>query len=157
MSASVVVVIEPQVQTVQVGVQGPPGAAGATGATGATGTPGVVTASLPLSYNSGTQALSVVNTVNAQTGTTYTLVAADKGKIVTLSNASTITLTVPSGLGADFSCILLQLGAGQVTVTGSGATINNRQSHTKIAGQYGFATLFARAANTFILGGDTST
>ena len=33
--------------------------------------------------------------LNAQTGTTYTLVAADSGKLVTLANASAITLTVP--------------------------------------------------------------
>ena len=37
-------------------------------------------------------------TFNAQTGTTYTLVAGDLNKLVTLSNASAITLTVPNGV-----------------------------------------------------------
>mgnify|MGYP000556123436 CR=1 FL=1 len=32
---------------------------------------------------------------NAQTGTTYTLVAADSGKLVTSSNAAAITITIP--------------------------------------------------------------
>lgn len=95
--------------------------------------------------------------INAQTGTTYTLVAADNGKVVTCSNAGGITVTVPSGLGAGFNCLVVQLGAGQVTFSPSSTTVNNRQSHTKIAGQYGIATLVAYVANTFALGGDTAT
>lgn len=94
--------------------------------------------------------------VNAQTGTTYTLQASDNNKVVTLSNASAITVTVPSGLGAGFSCLCVQIGAGQVTFSPSSTTINNRQSHTKIAGQYGVASLVAYASNVFALGGDTA-
>jgi hypothetical protein len=92
--------------------------------------------------------------INAQTGTTYTLVAADNGKIVTLSNASAITLTIPTGLGAGFNCMIVQLGAGVVTLTASSTTINNRQSFTKTAGQYATVSLFAYAANTFVSAGD---
>ena len=95
-------------------------------------------------------------TVNPQTGTTYTLQASDNGKIVTCSNAAAITVTVPSGLGAGFHCQVIQIGAGQVSFTGSGATINNRQTHTKIAGQYGVATVEAYASNVFVLAGDTA-
>lgn len=94
--------------------------------------------------------------INPQTGTSYTIVAADKGWVITLSNAAAITVTVPSGLGAGFSCMLIQLGAGQVSLTASGTTVNNRQSHLKIAGQYGMVTLVAYIANTFVLGGDTA-
>jgi hypothetical protein len=94
--------------------------------------------------------------VNAQTGTTYTLQASDNGKLVTCSNGFAITVTVPSGLGAGFNCLVVQIGAGQVTFSPSSTTINNRQSHTKIAGQYGVASLAAYAANTFLLGGDTA-
>jgi hypothetical protein len=95
-------------------------------------------------------------TVNAQTGTTYTLQASDNGKIVTLSNASGITVTVPSGLGAGFHCQCIQIGAGQVTFSPSSTTVNNRQSHTKIAGQYGVVGLSAYASNVFALAGDTA-
>lgn len=94
--------------------------------------------------------------VNAQTGTTYSLQASDNGKIVTCSNGSGITVTVPSGLGAGFHCQVIQLGAGQVTFSPSSTTINNRQSHTKIAGQYGIAVLSAYASDVFALGGDTA-
>lgn len=95
-------------------------------------------------------------TLNDQTGTAYTLLASDAGKVVTLNNASSITVTIPSGLGAGFNCSFVQKGAGQVTFSASSTTINNRQSHTKIAGQYGVASIVATAADVFVLGGDTA-
>ena len=98
--------------------------------------------------------LTVIAGVNAQVGTTYALVAADNGKVVTLSNAAAITLTVPADLGAGFNCLIVQLAAGQVTPTASGTTINQRLGYTKTAGQYAVATLVAYAANTFVLSGD---
>lgn len=95
-------------------------------------------------------------TINDQTGTAYTLQASDAGKVVVLNNASAITVTVPSGLGAGFNCSFVQKGAGQVTFSASSTTINNRQSHTKINAQYGVASLLAYAADTFVLAGDTA-
>lgn len=95
------------------------------------------------------------NAVNAQTGTTYTLQAADNGKVVTLSNASPITVTVPSGLGAGYSVICIQIGAGQVTFSASGTTINPSTT-PKIAVQHGAVSLIAYAANVFNLSGNIS-
>ena len=92
--------------------------------------------------------------VNAQTGTTYTLQASDNGKAVTFNNGSAIALTVPSGLGAGFNCLLVQLGAGAVTATGSGATVNSRGGLVATNGQYAVASLVAYVANTFVLAGD---
>jgi len=94
--------------------------------------------------------------INDQTGTTYTLVAGDNGKVVVLDNASAVTVTVPSGLGAGFNCSFVQKGAGQVSFATSSTTINNRQSHTKINAQYGVASIVAYAADTFVLAGDTA-
>jgi hypothetical protein len=94
--------------------------------------------------------------INEQNGTTYTLLSSDAGKVITLNNASAITLTVPTGLGANFNCTLVQLGAGQVTISGSGTTVSNRSGYTKIAGQYGVATLLSYADTTWILAGDTT-
>ena len=94
--------------------------------------------------------------INDQTGTTYTLVAGDNGKVVVLNNASAVTVTVPSGLGAGFNCSFVQKGAGQVSFSASGTTINNRQSHTKINAQYGVASIVAYATDTFVLAGDTA-
>jgi len=104
----------------------------------------------------GTAILGFDATLNDQTGTTYTIVAGDAGKVVTCNNGSAVTITVPSGLGAGFTCSVVQKGAGQVTFVASSTTINNRQSHTKIAGQHGVATLVSTASDVFVLAGDTA-
>lgn len=62
-------------------------------------------------------------TVNRQTGTTYTLQNSDSSVMTTTENASAFTLTVPSTL-ADGSYPITRLnGAGQITVVGSGITV----------------------------------
>jgi len=104
----------------------------------------------------GTAILGFDASINDQTGTTYTLLASDNGKVVVLNNGSAVTVTVPSGLGAGFNCSFVQKGAGQVSFSASSTTINNRQSHTKINAQYGVASLVAYAADTFVLAGDTA-
>ena len=92
---------------------------------------------------------------NDQTGTTYTVAAADNGKVVVLNNASAITVDIDTGLPAGFNCSFVQKGAGQVSFAGT-ATVNNRQSHTKINGQYGVASIVAYDTDTYILAGDTA-
>ncbi len=104
----------------------------------------------------GTAILGFDATLNDQTGTAYTLLAGDNGKVVVLNNGSAITVTVPSGLGAGFNCSFVQKGAGQVSFSASGTTINNRQSHTKINAQFGVASLVAYADDVFVLAGDTA-
>jgi len=96
---------------------------------------------------------------NAQTGTTYTLVAADLGKLVTLSNASGITLTVPPSVFAAGNTInIQQIGAGQVTLAqGAGVTITSTggtASAPKLRAQYSAATIICTASNTFTVVGD---
>jgi hypothetical protein len=96
-------------------------------------------------------------TIVNDTITSYTLSSSDAGKLIVLNNTSEITVTVPSGLSNGFNCTVLQKGAGAVAFSASGTTINNRQSHTKTAGQYAMATLICYDTNTFILAGDTTT
>jgi hypothetical protein len=91
--------------------------------------------------------------MNAKTAA-YTLVPADNGKIITINSASDVAVTVTGSLFAGFSCMILQLGAGKVTLTASGATISNRSSFTKTAGIYAIATLISPATNQFISAGD---
>jgi hypothetical protein len=104
---------------------------------------------------------SLKASTNFQTGTTYTLAAADNGKVIDLSNASGITVTLPNSLAVGFYCTLVQSGAGQVTLSpDSGAVIRSRQTHTKTAGQYAAIGLFVRSnagsAANYILTGDTA-
>lgn len=100
--------------------------------------------------------------INAQTGTSYTLVAADTGKVVELTNAAAITLNLPNNLPVGWCCTVVQGGAGAITFTpASGANRRNRQSHTKTAGQYAVAMLYVRtnaggSAAEYVLGGDTA-
>jgi len=93
-------------------------------------------------------------TLNAQTGTTYTLVSTDVYKMVTLSNASAITVTVPNGVFTTGQYInLQQLGAGQVTVQSDGTTTITGTG-TKLRTQYSAASLLCTGTNTFTLIGD---
>jgi len=101
-------------------------------------------------------------TLNAQTGTTYSLVIGDATyKLVTLSNAAAITVTVPPSLFAIGDTInLQQIGAGQVTfAAGSGVTITSTGATSaapKLRAQFSAATVVCTAANTFTIVGDLS-
>lgn len=96
---------------------------------------------------------------NAQTGTTYTLVAGDLGKWVTCSNAGAITVTVPPSVYTTGNIInLQQIGAGQVTFAqGAGVTITSTgatASAPKLNKQYSACTIVCTASNTFTIVGD---
>ena len=96
---------------------------------------------------------------NAQTGTTYTLVASDAGDVVTLTNGSAITVTVPTNASVAFpigtQITLAQMGAGQVTVAGAvGVTVYAADSYLKLRNQYSAGTLIKTATNTWLLIGD---
>jgi hypothetical protein len=96
-------------------------------------------------------------TTNAQTGTTYTLVLSDKDKLVTLSNASAITLTVPTNASVAYptgSVVnIQQIGSGQVTVVGdTGVTVNATGTTTRT--QWSAASLVKTATDTWTLIGD---
>lgn len=101
------------------------------------------------------------NGINTQTGTTYTLVLTDKGKVVERNNASANTLTVPPNSSVAFpvgSWIdLRQMGAGQTTVTpGAGVTIRSNGAKLKLTGQYAGATLMKRATDEWTIDGNLS-
>lgn len=99
--------------------------------------------------------------LNAQTGTTYTPVLADAQKLVTLTNASAITLTVPLNSSVPFEIgdqvNLLQLGAGQVTISpAGGVTIRSEGSRLKIKAQYAIVTLIKVGTDEWVLVGNTA-
>lgn len=95
--------------------------------------------------------------INAQSGTTYTLAASDANKLVTLNNASSITVTVPASTFTTGQQINLQaIGAGQVTVASDGTTTITSNPGLKLRGQYSGATLICTGSNTFTLMGDLS-
>jgi hypothetical protein len=96
---------------------------------------------------------------NAQTGTTYTLVASDSAKLVTTSNASAVTVTIPPSVFSTGNQINVQsigvgltsfaAGAG-VTITSTGATA----AAPILRARYSACTIICTASNTFTVIGD---
>lgn len=69
--------------------------------------------------------------VNAQTGTTYTVLNSDLGKLLTFSNASAVAVTLPQAIGAfaaGWFATLSNIGAGTVTITPTTSTIGGAAS-----------------------------
>ena len=95
---------------------------------------------------------------NAQTGTTYTLVLTDVAKVVSLTNAASITLTIPTNATVAFptgtQILLYQGGAGQVTVGGAGVTIRSNGSRLKLSGQYAVGGLLKLATDEWVAFGN---
>jgi hypothetical protein len=102
--------------------------------------------------------------INAQTGTTYTTVLADNGKLTTLTNAAAIAVTIPPNssvaypVGAQIN--MAQLGAGQVTVSGgSGVTVVSTgatAASPKARAQYSTLTAVQTSTDNWLIMGDIS-
>jgi hypothetical protein len=120
-----------------VGVQGVEGPTGPAGATGPAGT------------------WATTQEINGQTGTSYSLVSGDLGKMVMLNNEAAVTVTVGTSLGlvAGQSIDFLSMGTGQVTISAGGATLNGTPG-LKLRTRYSSATLFCVGENSYVLIGD---
>jgi len=100
-------------------------------------------------------------TVNAQTGTTYTLALADGGNVVTMSNASANTLTIPTNASVAFPTgtiiLVYQLGAGATTITAdTGVTLNGISAGSGTMNtQYGGVSLLKIGTDTWVAGNGT--
>ena len=97
---------------------------------------------------------------NAQTGTTYTLVAADSGKLVTSSNASAVVITIPASVFAAGEQINVQsIGVGLTTISGGAVTITSTGASTIapiLRARYSACTIICTASNVFTVIGDLS-
>jgi hypothetical protein len=97
---------------------------------------------------------------NAQTGTTYTLVSTDAdAKLVTMSNAGAITLTIPPDIFTAGQTIDIQsIGAGLTTfAAGAGVTITSTGAVAAapvLRAQYSACTVICTASNVFTVIGD---
>jgi hypothetical protein len=101
---------------------------------------------------------------NAQTGTTYTFVLADKDKLVTASNASAQTYSIPTNASVAYpigtQINIIQIGVGQVTINAvtSGTTTVSSAGATstapKIRARYSAATAIKAATDLWYVVGD---
>jgi hypothetical protein len=102
--------------------------------------------------------------INAQSGTTYTTVLADNGKLITQTNSSAITTTIPPNssvaypIGAQIN--VAQLGTGPVTFAqGAGVTIVSTGASASapvLRARYSTATAVQTATDTWLVMGDIS-
>ena len=95
--------------------------------------------------------------VNAQVGTSYTVLLGDRGKLVSLKNASPVAVTLPNA-GASFPAgwwaHFQNLGAGLVTITPTTAQINGAATQT--IGTNQSITIVSDGTNYFALVGIAS-
>ena len=83
----------------------------------------------------------------------YSITAADNGKVIQSTGASAITISIPTGLPTGFNCTVVQMGAGQVTFSG---TILNRTGFTKTASQYSVVSILHLGSNSILVTGEMS-
>ncbi len=83
----------------------------------------------------------------------YSITSADNGKVIQSTSASAITITIPTGLPTGFNCTVVQMGAGQVTFSG---TYLNRTGFTKTASQYSVVSILHLGSNSIIVTGEMS-
>ena len=100
-------------------------------------------------------------TVSTATGTAYTAASTDVDKLVQLSNANPITVTVPASVFTTGQQVnIQQIGAGQVTVQGDGTTTLTSTGASgpapKTRAQYSAATIVCTSSNNFTVIGDLS-
>jgi hypothetical protein len=103
---------------------------------------------------------------NAQTGTTYTFVLADKDKLVTASNGSAQTYAIPTNASVAYpigtQINIIQIGAGQVTInavtsgTTTVASAGATSAAPKLRAQYSSATCIKANTDLWYVVGDIS-
>ena len=91
-----------------------------------------------------------------QSGTTYTLVESDlDGRTCILfTNAAAVTFTIPAGLTGLQPCMFISEGAGGVTNTASGTTLNSKNG--LVAAEGSSWAITPRGADVYRLIGDLS-
>jgi urease accessory protein UreF len=83
--------------------------------------------------------------INAQTGTAYTTVLSDAGKLITITNAASQTVTIPPnasvayGVGDQINIMALST-ATTTLAAGSAVTLNSNGAKLILNGQYAVAT-----------------
>jgi len=103
-----------------------------------------------------TSATTAVNTVqvaiNLQTAN-YTLALSDVNKMIDMNSSGTMTLTIPSSGGVNFTTgsviALRQLGAGKVQITTASTVTLTKEVGATTTGQYAMAAVLKTAADTW--------
>ena len=121
----------------------------------------VFVASQILTANEQNALATAMIAIRASTAASVTALLADDGKLVTMSNASANTFTIPPnssvafGIGTQIN--IAQLGAGQTSiVAGAGVTLNSAGAKLKLSAQYAVATCVKTDTNEWFVVGSLS-
>lgn len=101
---------------------------------------------------------STAQTIRTVSGTTDTPTTSDAGKLVKFTSASAVAVTIDGSLNlsAGQRIDFVQDGTGQLTFTGSGATVKATPG-AKTRAQYSSASLVCDSTDVYWLVGDLST
>ena len=103
--------------------------------------------------NSNTSSISGFGANIASISANYSISSTDNGKVIQSTGASAITITLPTGLPTGFNCTVVQMGAGQITFSG---TFLNRTGFTKTASQYSVVSILHLGSNNILVTGEMS-
>lgn len=103
--------------------------------------------------NSSTSSISGFAANVASISANYSITAADNGKVIQSTSASAISVSIPTGLPTGFNCTVVQMGAGQITFSG---TYVNRTGFTKTASQYSVVSILHLGSNSILVTGEMS-
>ena len=103
--------------------------------------------------NSSTSNISGFAANVASISANYSITSADNGKVLQSTSATAISIAIPTGLPTGFNCTIVQMGAGQITFTG---TYLNRGGFTKSASQYSVISILHLGSNSIIVTGEMS-
>lgn len=97
--------------------------------------------------------------INTVGGTSYDLVLADAGKGIFTTNGGAVTITIPANADVEFpvgvSIVVVQYGAGQVTIAAAGGvTVNATEGLLSSRTQFSQITLWKVATDQWLVGGD---
>ena len=123
---------------------------------------GLVTAAAAgVAFSDGTQTMEGVpsRTPIIQKTASYTLSAlTERDDLIEMGSSSAMTLTIPTDATLNFpigtSLDILQTSTGQVTIAGAAGVTVNATPGLKLRTTWSSATLFKRAANTWVVYGD---
>jgi hypothetical protein len=127
-----------------------------------TATGAITASSSGVVFTDGTQTKAGVPSITpiAEKTANYTLSSlTERDTLIEVNHTggTAVTITVPSDATVNFpvgtSIDILRTNTGEVTIAGSGATVNATPG-LKLRAQWSSATLFKRAANTWVLFGD---
>ncbi|MCX6167350.1 MAG: hypothetical protein NT021_05125 [Sphingobacteriales bacterium] len=103
--------------------------------------------------NSSTSSISGFAANVATISANYSITAADNGKVIQSTGGTAISVAIPTGLPTGFNCTVVQMGAGQITFTG---TYLNRTGFNKSASQYSVVSILHLGSNSIIVTGEMS-